>query len=58
MVVYIIHPAVYMFFDAVFVTVGIDQIAIVQWLRPVNTVIWTLLAAALFEAVTKKVEKR
>ena len=57
MVVYIIHPAVYMFFDIVYAAVDLDQIVIVQWLRPVNTVVWTLFVAALFDVLTKKAAK-
>lgn len=45
--VYILHMAVYRLFAAGSLRLGWSGAALVQWLQPVNTVVWTLLAAKM-----------
>ncbi len=43
--IYVLHPAVIAVFDLCFEALGIQDILLVTWLRPLNTLLWTFLLA-------------
>lgn len=53
--VYIIHPAVFMTADGFFNRIGILENTFIQWFRPINTLIWSiLLSFAIYRVVHRK----
>lgn len=51
LLVYIVHIAVMRLFDYLLSYLGWNNYLLVQWLRPVNTLIWTVIVAIVLKAV-------